>query len=127
MDNAPVTNKHLVTTKQTRNQRSLHVNGWLETALLVTFTLAVSAVTAYAEQICTHGQNPMDGTVACYSDAGCELVASLGGEAVRGYDESSAPFALARGKITAIVTSSPSLIDRIRKVGGSCRQAVSGE
>ena len=99
----------------------LKVKGWLTTALLVTLALANSAVMANAEQLCTHGQSPKDGTVACYSDAGCKLAASLGGEPVRGYSLSSAPFALARGKITGIVTSSSSLITQIKKVGGSCR------
>ena len=47
---------------------------------------------------------------------------SLGAEPVRGYDQSSAPFALARGKITGIVTSSAGLIAQIKKVGGACRK-----
>lgn len=90
-------------------------------ATMIGLTLASSAVTANAEQLCTHGQNPKDGTVACYSDAGCKLAASLGGEPVRGYSPSSAPFALARGKITGIVTSSSNLVAQVKKVGGTCR------
>jgi len=35
-----------------------------------------------------------------YSDAGCRFAASLGAEPVRNFSPSSAPFALARGKIT---------------------------
>ena len=49
---------------------------------------------------------------------------SLGAEPVRGYDQSSAPFALARGKITGIVTSSAGLIAQIKKVGGACRRLL---
>ena len=103
------------------------MNGPLATALLVAVTLACPAATAAnGEQFCTHGgQKPEKGdSVACYSDAGCRFAGSLGAEPVRGYDQSSAPFALARGKITGIVTSSSSLIAQIRKVGGACRRAV---
>jgi Asp/Glu/hydantoin racemase len=116
-----VTTKHLVM----RNQKPLQANGWLATALLVAVTLASSAVTAATgEQLCTHGgQNPVKGdSVACYSDAGCRFAASLGAEPVRDFSPSSAPFALARGKITGIVTSSSGLITQIRKAGGSCRR-----
>jgi hypothetical protein len=116
-----VTTKHLVM----RNQKPLQANGWLATTLLVAVTLASSAVTAATgEQFCTHGgQNPVKGdSVACYSDAGCRFAASLGAEPVRDFSPSSAPFALARGKITGIVTSSSGLITQIKKAGGSCRR-----
>jgi hypothetical protein len=116
-----VTTRHLVI----KNQKPLQANGWLATALLIAVALASSAVTAAnGEQFCTHGgQNPVGGdTVACYSDAGCRFAASLGAEPVRDFDPSSAPFVLARGKITGIVTSSSDLITQIRKVGGSCRR-----
>jgi hypothetical protein len=108
-----------------RNQKPLRASGWLATALLVAVALASSDVTAAnTEQFCTHGgQNPVKGdTVACYSDAGCRFAASLGAEPVRNFDPRSAPFALARGKITGVVTSSLSLITQIRKAGGSCRR-----
>jgi hypothetical protein len=80
-------------------------------------------VAAQGEQFCTYrGKNPEPGdSVACYSDAGCRFAVTLGAEPVRDYDVESAPFALARGKITAIITSSPSLIGKIKQVGGSCR------
>jgi Asp/Glu/hydantoin racemase len=116
-----VTTEHLVM----RKQKPLQANGWLATALLVGVTLASSAVTAAnREQVCTHGgQNPVKGdTVACYSDAGCRFAASLGAEPVRDFSPSSAPFALARGKIAGIVTSSSELITQIKKAGGSCRR-----
>ena len=106
-------------------QKPLQVNGPLATALLVAVTLAGPAATAAnGEQLCTHGgQKPEKGdSVACYSDAGCRFAGSLGAEPVRGYDQSSAPFALARGKITGIVTSSAGLIAQIKKVGGACRK-----
>jgi hypothetical protein len=93
-------------------------------ALLLASTLASSGLTAAnGEQFCTHGgQNPQQGdSVACYSDAGCRFAAALGADPVRNFDPSSAPFALARGKITGIITSSSGLIAEIRKVGGSCR------
>jgi hypothetical protein len=67
------------------------------------------------------GQDPQKGdSVACYSDAGCRFAASL--EPVRNFSPSSAPFALARGKITGIITSSSGLITQIKTVGGSCRR-----
>lgn len=109
----------------TIKQKPLQVNGPLATALLVAVTLAGPAATAAnGEQLCTHGgQKPEKGdSVACYSDAGCKFAGSLGAEPVRGYDQSSAPFALARGKITGIVTSSAGLIAQIKKVGGACRR-----
>jgi hypothetical protein len=46
---------------------------------------------------------------------------------VRNFSPSSAPFALARGKITGIITSSSGLITQIKKVGGSCRLRWRGE
>jgi Asp/Glu/hydantoin racemase len=117
-----VTTKHLVMRKQ---KLPLQAKGGLATALLVAVTLASSALTAASgEQFCTHGgQNPVKGdSVACYSDAGCRFASSLGAEPVRDFSPSSAPFALARGKITGIVTSSSGLITQIRKAGGSCRR-----
>jgi hypothetical protein len=53
---------------------------------------------------------------------GPENAASLGAEPVRNFSPSSAPFALARGKITGIITSSSGLITQVKKVGGSCRR-----
>ena len=116
-----VATRRPVTIKQT----SLQVNGPLATALLVAVTLAgPAAAAANGEQLCTHGgQKPEKGdSVACYSDAGCRFAGSFGAEPVRGYDQGSAPFALARGKITGIVTSSAGLIAQIKKVGGACRR-----
>ena len=82
-----------------------------------------AAFAAPTDSLCSHGEKISKGdSVACYSDDGCRLAASLGGDPVRDYDEDSAPFALARGKITGIVTSSTPLMQRIRKAGGSCRK-----
>jgi len=106
-----------------RNHKPLH--GWFAMALFLAEALASSDVTAaVGEQFCTDGgQNPQKGdSVACYSDAGCRFAASLGAEPVRNFSPSSAPFALARGKITGIITSSSGLITQIKKVGGSCRR-----
>jgi hypothetical protein len=105
-----------------KNRKPLH--GRLAAAVVLAGALASSGVTAAnGEQFCTHGgQNPQQGdSVACYSDTGCRFAATLGADPVRDYDPSSAPFALARGKITGIITSSSGLIAEIRKVGGSCR------
>jgi hypothetical protein len=85
------------------------LHGWFATALFLAGALASSgAAAAIGEQFCTHGgQGPQKGdSVACYSDAGCRFAASLGAEPVRNFSPSSAPFALARGKITGIITSS---------------------
>jgi hypothetical protein len=82
-----------------------------------------AAVAAPNEQFCTYrGKNPEQGdSVACYSDAGCRFAAALGADPVRDYDVESAPYALARGKITAIIASSPGLIGKVKQVGGKCR------
>jgi hypothetical protein len=98
---------------------------WFATTLFLAGLLANSGVAAaISEQFCTHGgQGPQKGgSVACYSDARCEFAASLGAELVRNFSPSSAPFALARGKITGVITSSSGLITQIKKVGGSCRR-----
>ena len=117
-----VATRRLVTIKQ----KPLQVNGPLgDSVAWLSLTLAGPAATAAnGEQFCTHGgQKPEKGDlVACYSDAGCRFAGSRGAEPVRGYDQSSAPFALARGKITGIVTSSAGLIAQIKKVGGACRR-----
>jgi hypothetical protein len=101
------------------------LHGWFAAAVFLVGAVASSGVTAANdEQICTHGgQNPQQGdSVACYSDAGCRFAAAaFGADPVRDYDPSSAPFALARGRITGIITSSSGLIAEIRRVGGSCR------
>jgi hypothetical protein len=105
-----------------KNRKPLH--GWFAAAVLLAGALASSGViAANGEQFCTHGgQNPQQGdSVACYSDAGCRFAATLGADPVW-LRPSSAPFALARGKITGIITSSSGLMAEIRKVGGSCRE-----
>lgn len=66
------------------------------------------------------GQPEKGDTIACYSDEDCRYAVALGGEPIRDFDPASAPFALARGKISAIVTSSPKLIDETEKAGGAC-------
>lgn len=77
-----------------------------------------------AEAICVNPKDDPpgpDSTAACYSDSGCAFVESLGAEAIRDYDVGSAPFALARGKISAIVTSSKDLIKTAEANGAKCR------
>ncbi len=83
---------------------------------------AGGALAGAVEHVCiTATQASYDGeTIACYSDAGCRHAERMGGEPVRDYDETSAPFALARGKIAAIVTSSARLMNSIAKAGGRC-------
>src|SRR5262249_29021528 len=106
-----------------RNHKPLR--GVFATALFLAGARASSGVAAaIGEQFCTHGgQDPQKGdSVACYSDAGGRFAASLGAEPVRNFSPSSAPFALARGKITGIITSSSGLITQIKKVDGSCRR-----
>ena len=85
-----------------------------------------SGVTAAEiEQVCVKGKQATYAgeTIACYSDAGCQHAASMGGEPIRDYDVGSAPYALARGKIAAIVTSSPGLAKKVRELGGTCAPA----
>lgn len=97
---------------------------WFTGVLLGSLLLAGGgAVAAPAELLCSHGETISKGdSVACYSDEGCRLAASLGGDPVRDYDQGSAPFALARGRITGIVTSSDGLMKSIKKQGGACRK-----
>ena len=121
-DAADVKRRVMTQPLEVRNHKALH---GFATALFLAGALASSGVTAaIGEQFCTHGgQDPQKGdSVACYSDAGCRFAASLGAEPVRNFSPSSAPFALARGKITGIITSSSGLITQIKKVGGSCRK-----
>lgn len=91
----------------------------------MTLLLALaSPAVAEMEQFCTIGEQDTvkDDTIACYSDAGCKFAASLGADPVRDYDEASAPYALARGKIAGVVTSSPQLIAKIKGLKGKCRK-----
>jgi Asp/Glu/hydantoin racemase len=92
--------------------------------LLLTCHRTAAQPAPTAEYFCTIGKVDTfkNDTVACYSPAGCKFAESLGAEPVEGYDVSSAPFALARGKIAGIVTSSPQLMARIKSVKGSCRK-----
>jgi hypothetical protein len=77
------------------------------------------------EQVCIKGKQATYAgeTIACYSDAGCHYAESMGDEPIRDYDVSSAPYALARGKIAAIVTSSPGLAKKVPELGGTCARA----
>ena len=58
--------------------------------------------------------------MACYSDNGCKHVESIGGEPIRDYDRVSVPYALGRGKIEGIVTSSAEIMKKIRGFGYKC-------
>jgi len=80
-------------------------------------------VAASAETLCTYGRRGvMKGdSGACYSDDGCALIAKLGADPIRDFDQTNAPYALARGKIAAIVTSHPTIIQKVKGIGGSCR------
>lgn len=78
------------------------------------------------ETICTNPKDDPPGpdtTVACYSDAGCALAETLGAEPIRDYDVGSAPFALARGKISAIIATSKDLIKTAQANGAKCQPA----
>lgn len=68
-------------------------------------------------------KNYADTTIACYSDAGCARAANLGGEPIRDFDQESAPFALARGKISAIISDSEAMIAAAEKAGANCAKA----
>ncbi len=89
-------------------------------------TLAQPAIAAEpaVETICTNPKDDPPGpdtTVACYSDAGCALAETLGAEPIRDYDVGSAPFALARGKISAIIATSKDLIKTAQANGAKCQ------
>jgi hypothetical protein len=91
-------------------------------AVLIAEPLQFRATAADVEQVCVkHKQTTYAGeTIACYSDAGCRHAEAMGGDPVRDYDPASAPYALARGKIAAIITGSRALAKKVREVGGSC-------
>jgi hypothetical protein len=79
-----------------------------------------------AETICTNPKDDPPGpdtTVACYSDASCAIAESFGAEPIRDYDVGSAPFALARGKISAIIATSKDLIKTAQANGAKCQPA----
>lgn len=97
---------------------------WFAATLLGSVLVASGGASAApTEMLCSHGETIAKGdSVACYSDEGCRLATSLGGDPVRDYDQGSAPFALARGRITGIVTSSDGLMKSIKKQGGACRK-----
>ncbi len=78
------------------------------------------------ETICINPKDDPPGpdtTVACYSDSGCALAETLGAEPIRDYDVGSAPFALARGKISAIIATSKDLIKTAQANGAKCQPA----
>lgn len=91
-------------------------------AVLAMLAWSHAAANAEERQVCIHAaQASYSGeTIACYSDADCLVAEKMGGDPVRDYDEASAPFALARGKIAAIVTSSARLMKAVVKAGGRC-------
>lgn len=77
-----------------------------------------------AELVCINPKDDPPGpdtTVACYSDKGCAVAESFGAEPIRDYDKESAPFALARGKISAIVTAAQDIIKTAEANGAVCR------
>ena len=83
---------------------------------------ALHASASEIEQVCLKSElSSVTGeTIACYSDAGCKYAQQLGGEPVRDFDVGSAPYALARGKIAAIISNNSPLLEAIRKVGAVC-------
>jgi hypothetical protein len=94
----------------------------LVSALIVFTSLVAQA--GEPEVICTNpkfGPPGAGDTIACYSQAGCARARSLGGEAITDYDAASAPFALARGKIGAIITSDKKLIETAKANGAACQ------
>lgn len=91
-------------------------------AVLVILLSAPPARADEPEQVCTIGELETESaTIACYSDAGCQHAETLGSEPVRDYDTESAPYALARGKIAAVITSSTPLMAKIKSLGGACQ------
>ena len=94
--------------------------GWFRLQFFLWFCgLERCCVTEY---LCTRGKLDVarGDTAACYSDEGCAFIVKIGADPVRDFDPASAPYALARGKIVAIVTSYWALIRKVKGVGGSC-------
>ena len=82
----------------------------------------VAAPNDEIEYLCVkdHGKSYKDLVMACYSDNGCKYIESIGGEPIRDYDRVSVPYALGRGKIEGIVTSSAEIMKKIRGFGYKC-------
>lgn len=82
-----------------------------------------NAAAASGEYYCTFGKGKiMNGdTAACYSDDGCAYIVKLGADPILDFDQASAPYALARGKIVAIVAPFPALVQKVKRLGGACR------
>ncbi|MFT3730917.1 MAG: hypothetical protein QM780_05735 [Hyphomicrobium sp.] len=92
-------------------------------AYLVAILASLSCAAAHAETVCINPKDDPPGpdtTVACYSDAGCKVAESFGAEPIRDYDAESAPFALARGKISAIITTAKDVIKIAEANGAEC-------
>lgn len=60
-------------------------------------------------------------SIACYNNSGCAHAVAMGGDVAPDYDPDSAPFALARGKIAAIVGPSPELQKAAEAQGARCK------
>ena len=91
-------------------------------AIAIAFAGNSRASAALVEMVCITAKQAsyVGESIACYSDTGCSQAEAMGGDAILNYDVQSAPYALARGKIAAIITTSPQLIEKIRTVGGKC-------
>ena len=94
-------------------------------ALVALSALSLTPIPAAAssEYYCTFGKGKIlnGDTAACYSDDGCTYIVKLGADPIRDFDQASAPYALARGKIAAIVTGFPALVQKVESLGGACR------
>jgi hypothetical protein len=97
-------------------------------AIVILFLSALAcegALADKAELVCINPKDDPPGpdtTVACYSDDGCAVAESFGAEPIRDFDTDSAPFALARGKISAIVTSARDIIKVAEANGAVCSE-----
>lgn len=90
---------------------------------LFALSLTSNAAAVSSEYYCTIGKGKIvnGDTAACYSDEGCAYIVKLGADPIRDFEQASAPYALARGKIVAIVARFPALVQKVKSLGGVCR------
>ncbi|MGQ0456651.1 MAG: hypothetical protein ACT4OU_06285 [Hyphomicrobium sp.] len=95
--------------------------GGLASALAASLLLGPQAALA-DEIVCVIGAPKTfeNDSIACYNNSGCAHAVAMGGDVAPDYDPESAPFALARGKIGAIVGPTPELQKAAEAQGATC-------
>ncbi len=93
-------------------------------AAIATLGLGTAALAADTEFLCLKDlKAPLEGlSIACYTEKGCAFVEAQKAEPLPDYDQESVPYALGREKIEGIVTSSASIMKKIKEFDYACRK-----